>query len=184
MRLGTSLMLALVVHALPASAQSARPTEPEIAQVVDEVLSQIIPPDSSLSRVRVGDRGVYFDHARTLAAFGHHDTSAAVSRLRLRSTVMSGTPALLEGCVQVVASPCQHLGWGAYAWLGLVSRSDSEMVVRLNVHWADFGNAPFQRGVLPGGRAYLVGFSMEVHLTRAADSSWRFARIGPTRVSD
>ena len=184
MYLGASLVLALAYPASPAAAQAPRLTEREIARVVDEVLNRIIPPDSSLSRVPIRDRGLYFDHGRTLAAFGYRDTAAAASRLPLRSSVMPGTRTLLDGCKQVVANPCQHLGWGAYAWLDFVSMSDSEMVVRLNVHWADRGSLPFERGVLPGGRAYLVGFGMEVHLARAADGSWRFARIGPTWVSD
>jgi hypothetical protein len=183
-RFGTLLMAALVIHVAPASAKSQRLTEREVGQVVDEVLQKIIPPDSSLSRVPVRDRGVYFDHGRTLAAFGFRDSAAAASRLALRSPVMPGTRSLLEGCRQVVATPCQHLGWGAYAWVDFVSMSDSELVVRLEVHWADRGGVALQPGVAANGSAFLVGFGMEVHLARAADGSWRFARIGPTRVSD
>src|SRR5690242_14808367 len=104
-------MVALAIHTAPSGAQAPRLTEPEVGQVVDEVLQKIIPPDSSLSRVRVRDRGVYFDYARTLAAFGFRDTAAAASRLALRSPVLPGTRTLIEDCRQVLATPCERLGW-------------------------------------------------------------------------
>jgi hypothetical protein len=184
MRALALFVIVLVLSASPGDAQAHRLPPRVVGQVVDEVLRTIIPPDSSLSRVRVRDRGVYFDFARTLASFGYRSDAVAAADLELKSKVRPGTRSLLEGCTQVAPKPCERLGWSAYVWLDFRSMSDNEMVVRLNVSWPERGFLPFQAGAPPSGKAFLEWFSMEVHLTRAADGRWEFRRIGPTRVGD
>lgn len=183
-RIVAGAALGLVVQALPAGAQSDSLTARKIGQVVDEVIGAVIPPDSSLSRVSVRERGLYFDYARTLAAFGHRDVAVPASALALKSAVMPGDRSLLDDCNQGGTMPCQRLGNSAYVFVMPESRSDSAMLVWLVVEWPDRGGATFTRGVWPASRAFLTGFSMEVFLTRAADGSWRFSRVGRARVSD
>lgn len=184
MRRLASLFLCLVVGAPRAGAQTQRLSPRVVGQIVDEVLRTIVPPDSSLSRVRIRDRGLYFDYARTLAAFGYRDDSTARAALQLKAVVTPGDPALFDDCNQAGTGRCERLGQSAYAYVALLSQSDSEIVVRLRVVWPDRGGATYVRGATPSGRVFLYGFLMEVHLRRTADGSWKFDRIGPTRVSD
>ena len=73
-----SVLLALASVAHPLAAQRGRLPLPVIGQVVDEVLHAIVPPDSSLSRVPVRERGMYFDYGRTLAAFDYRGATATL----------------------------------------------------------------------------------------------------------
>lgn len=52
----------------------------------------------------------------------------------------------------------------------------------LHVAWPD--RSTYVRGLTPGNRAYLAWFTMEVHLKRAADGSWRFDREGRAMVGN
>ena len=184
MRIPVLLVLAFCAVGRPLTAQKQRLPLRVIGQIVDEVLRSIVPPDSSLSRVPIRDRGLYFDYARTLAAFGYRDDSTTRATLGLKSVVLPGNPVLLDDCNQGGTGPCERLGQSAYAYVVPLTRSDSEMMVELRVVWPDRGGATYVRGLTPSGRAFLYGFSMEIHLVRAADGSWKFGRIGPTRVSD
>jgi len=179
-----SLLLCLLAASPRADAQDHRLSPRVIGQVVDEVLRAVVAPDSALSRVKVRERGLYFDYARTLAAFGYRDDSTTRAALALKSVVTPGDASLLVDCNQAGTGPCDRLGQGAYAYVAPRSQSDSELVVQLRVAWPDRGGAPYVRGAVPGGHVFLYGFSMEVHLARASDGSWKFVRIGPTRVSD
>lgn len=164
-------------------AQESRITPKEIAQIADEVLRTLMPPGQFVSRVEVSKRGVFFDHVRTLAAFGQQaSTVEAVRTLRLQSPVLPGSRAMLNDCTQTKLKSCAGLGWAVYVWLEpiFISRSDAE--VRANVFWPDRGAASFQEGVSPSGRAYLVGYSMNMILTRAADGSWKLSKQGKTLV--
>lgn len=176
------LAVAIVAHPLPAQARRLPPSA--IGQVVDEVLSHVIPPDSSLSRMPIRERGIYFDYGRTLAAFGYRDDPTARAALALKSVVMPGTDSLLEDCSQVSAKPCERLGQHAYAYVTPRSRSNDAMVVLLHVAWPDRGGATYVAGATPAARAYLGWFAMEVHLRRTADGRWWFDKRGSAMVGD
>ena len=178
------VLLAIAVVAQPLPAQAHRLPPSVIGQIADEVLSHVIPPDSSLSRMPVRERGIYFDYGRTLAAFGYRDDPSARAALALKSVVVPGTDSLLEDCDQVSAKPCDRLGQHAYAYVTPQSRSKDAMVVLLNVAWPDRGGATYVRAITPAARAYLVWFSMEVHLRRTPDGRWRFDKRERAMVGD
>ncbi len=178
------LLLAKATVAHPLAAQPSRPPPRVVGQAVDEVLSHVVPPDSSLSRMPIRERGIYFDYARTLAAFGYHDDSTTRAALALKSVVMPGTDSLLADCDQAGSKPCDRLGQSAYVFIRPRSRANGEMIVLVDVAWPDHGGATYVRGLTPAAPVYLTWFSMEVHLKRAADGSWRFERRGRAMVGD
>jgi hypothetical protein len=178
------VLLAVAIVAQPLPAQLRRLPVSVIGQIADEVLSHVIPPDSSLSRMPIRERGIYFDYGRTLAAFGYRDDSTTRAALALKSVVVPGTDSLLEDCDQVSAKPCDRLGQHAYAYVTPQSRSKDAMVVLLHVAWPDRGGATYVSGLAPAARAYLTWFSMEVHLRRGADGRWWFDKRGRAMVGD
>src|SRR5690349_21462743 len=113
-------VLALIVST-PVGAQSTLSVT-AIGQIADAVLTALVPPDSSLARVPVGQRKILFDYERTLSLFERagtpHDTA---TNLHLQSRVARGTRALLEDCSQSAAQACARLGWSVYSWLEPVS---------------------------------------------------------------
>lgn len=171
-------LLALAGAPHPLAAQAGPLPLAVVGQVVDEVLRAIVSPDSSLTNMTARERGLYLDYERTLAAFGYPDDAAARAALGLKSLVTAGTGALLEDCNQLGTKPCDRLGISAYVSADLRSRSDSELVVALEVAWPSRGDRTYVRGITTGGHVYLSWFAMDVHLRHASDGSWRFARIG------
>jgi hypothetical protein len=169
----------------PLGAQQTRLTPAAVGQIVDEVLNVLGRPDSSLSRVPIGKRKIYFDHARTLTAFkAARGLPTTPADLRLRTSVNSGTQSLLDDCSQFRARPCQHLGWGVYAWVEPVSVTTTEAVVRAIFLWPDRGPDAFEERIAPTGPASLVGYNAEIHLARAPGGRWKFVRLGPFLVGE
>lgn len=167
----------------PTRAQAPVLTPKAVAEISDAVLDVVVHPDSLVSRVAVSKRKVYFDHARTLAAFRIATSPEGVApELKLRAPVRSGSRRLLDDCDQTGRKPCKQLGWSAYAWIEPIAVSPSEARVRAWVQWPDRGRAPYLEGVSPSGRAELVGFGMEVFLVRAQNGTWRYARVGSALV--
>jgi hypothetical protein len=176
-----SLLWCAGSQALGAQRPALAPTE--LGQIADAVFGALAPPDSSLSRVPIRDRGLIFDAERTIAAFEQTGSPhASFGDLHMRTPARVGTRAVLGDCSQVVANSCSSLGWNVYTWLEPVSRTDGEVVVRATFLWADRGRVPFQEGVAPTGRAGLVGFTSEAHLVRTSGGAWRFSRMGSTAV--
>jgi hypothetical protein len=159
-------------------AQEPRLAPNSIGQIVDEVIRALLPPDKSVSRVPVASRGIFLDHARTMAGF-HQPTSPEVSlsNLGLRSTVKVGGPDLLEDCDQTGLTPCNRLGWAVYLLIEPVSVTNSEALVRARIGWPDRRKTPFVPGMAPTGRASLAGFIADVKLVRGADGAWKFDKL-------
>jgi len=178
----TVMALAACVVALPLSAQSIRLNRGNVAQLVDEVLRSVVPPDSSLSRVKVADRGIRFDHRRTMKAFGLGQSSAS-DILHLQTRTSPGSAALLTDCDQRGRLTCQRLGWGAYVWVRPVFVTANEALVELSAFWPERRSTKFTKGVVPEDRAILVGYSMEVYLTRLPNGNWKFKKVGAALVS-
>lgn len=176
-------LLAMVASVIsqPLHAQE-RLDQAEVAQIVDAVIERWIPAGKRLSRVPVEQRGVFFDHDRTWAAFGHAGAAEfPLSALRLRTTVRPGSQDLLNGCG--APSRCStQLGWGVYVSIAPSSVTTSEAVIRASFFWPDLGNTPFEQGVAPEGRASLVGFNAQLYFVRSPDGTWRFVKEGPTLV--
>lgn len=55
------------VYAPGATAQSEQLSPAALGRIVDAAILEIIPPQQLISRVAVADRGVFFDHRRTVA---------------------------------------------------------------------------------------------------------------------
>lgn len=178
------LAIAACVASHPLHAQERRLDQTEVAQIVDEVIERLIPAGKRLSRVSVEQRGVFFDHDRTWAAFGHAGAAEFPLRaLRLRTIVRPGSRDLLAGCG--APSICRtQLGWGVYVSISPASVTASEAVIHASFYWPDRGGAQFEEGVIPVGREGLVGFRAKLYFARSPDGTWRFVREGPTLVSE
>lgn len=162
------------------------PLEPgAVSLLVDAVLDKLLPEGQRLSRVPIAQRGIFFDHERTLAAFGQPVVPPLpLSGLHRRANVKSGSSTLLDDCDQAMRKPCGQLGWAAYVWIGPTSVSVSEARVRAHIYWPERGSTPFEEGVVPIGRAGLVGFVADLYFARLPDGSWKFVREGPTLVME
>lgn len=167
----------------PVATQPPRADLVAINEIVDVVLGELIPAGKRVSRVPVAQRMVFFDHERTMAAFGHPNAPPlTLSGLRRHTPVQPGSKTLVDDCVQGGSRPCDQLGWGVYVWVEPRSRTSSEALVRAYLLWPDRGGVAFQHGVAPTGRATLVGFIAQLFLTRSPDGSWKVGRRDPTMV--
>jgi hypothetical protein len=175
-------VLALFTSA-PLAAQSPLSVA-AIGQIADAVLSTLVPPDSSLSRVSVSKRTIAFDYDRTLSLFERAGTPHTSTNLHLQTPVIPASRALLDDCSQALPKPCASLGWRVYSWLEPISISDDEVIVRAHFQWPDRGSAQFSEGSAPNGHAYLVGFDTDVHLTPVSGGNWRVSGLGKTYVGD
>ena len=177
------VLMGLTVLTSRAKAQDSRLAPQAIGQIVDEVLNALIPPGELVSRVPVAKRGIFFDHVRTLFAFGYSYSAApliSLADLRLRTSVKPGSRHLLDDCSQAYPKSCSNLGWGVYVIVEPISITSSEALVRADITWPDRGPVPFEEGVAPTGHhAYLVGYSQEVYLTRSQDGRWKFEKKKP-----
>lgn len=116
----------------PVATHPSRPDLAAINEMVDTVLDELMPASQRFSRVPVAQRKVFFDHGRTMAAFGHPNAPPLVlSDLRLRTAVQPGSKSLLDDCVQMGSRPCDQLGWGVYVWIGVPGASVLAHAVRV-----------------------------------------------------
>lgn len=184
-KFGVLLLLSLFGLAPSIQAQQPRLAPAAIGQMVDAVLSKFVSPDQRVSRVPAAKRGVYFDHLRSMRAFGYTgNVPFSIGDLHLRNAVKPGSEHLMDDCGGPGMHPCRQLGWGIYVAVEPIAVSDSDAVVRAIILWADRGPAAFEEGVVPTGPSILVGFTSEVQLARTSDGRWEFARVMRTRVSD
>jgi hypothetical protein len=182
---GAALLLALCGWPLSLHAQRTRLTPAAIGQIVDEVLSELVSPDTLASRIPIGKRGVYFDRVRSMRAFGYADSnSIATAELHLHNPVREGSLSLLEDCRGRGMRPCRQIGWGVYVAVEPIAVTDSGAIVNAVIRWADRGPELFKPGVAPTGPSVLVGFTSQVELIRTSTGRWKFAKLGRTRVSD
>jgi hypothetical protein len=177
--IGHFIRVAVLVNCAATALAQAPPLGPsEIGQIVDEVLTAVVPPSESLSRVPTAQRSILFDFDRTLAAFGYEsDLPALRSQLRLKRSVTPGSRDLLSDCEQLSRQACSRIGWGVYVFILPVTVTDSGALVMARVAWADRGTARVE-GMPPKEPASLVGFSIEVFLSRSSDGVWKFVRTG------
>lgn len=187
-KLSRARRLAPLVFCAVALASSMEAQQPavapaELGQIADAVLAELIPPGQGASRVPVASRGLFFDHARTMAAFGHAGAaSGSATDLNLRSRVSPGSRLLLRDCDPAGTKPCNELGWGVYVWIEPITMGTSQALVRAHLRWPDRGPVAFQAGVAPKGLATLVGFSADLYLIRTQEGNWQFETRGRTRV--
>lgn len=155
------------------NAQTSRSTPKEIAEMVDAALLGVIPSDRSLTMYTVAERGIRFDHARTLAAFGYGGDGGARAAFSPRTPILSGTSELLSDCSQLGSKPCKLIGKAAYVFLEPISITRSDAVVSLHVTWAS-AVSPY---------TFMSSFATEVHLSRSEAGPWKFVRAGATIAS-
>lgn len=165
--------LGVMLTGIWVGAQPTKLAPKEIAQIVDAAMQAVIPPDSSLG-LTVRERGVRFDFARTMAAFGHGVDASASSSLALRSAVTPGSQTLLNDCDQSGSKPCTLLGNSVYVFLEPSLITNSEAVVWLHVTYSTRFAATTTRAM----RVYTGGSSMQVFLARSGPGPWRFVRVG------
>lgn len=163
----------------PVGAQHERLRPAAIGQIVDAALRQVIAPTDSLSRVSVAKRKVFFDHERTIGAFGYFGGSTPLSALGLRSAVTKGSRTLLNDCDQWGEKPCKELGWRVYAWVEPVSVTESQAVVRVHASWLELDPKTFKEGTSPRVPGFLTSMIREVHLARSGNGDWKFVKEGP-----
>jgi hypothetical protein len=176
-----TMMIGACLLAQPLAAQQRRLAPPEIGQIVDAVLSELLPPDSSLSRIPIAKRGVFLDVARTMEAFHVNESDrVSITDLGLRTETRTGSQSLLGDCDQVGRKPCSRLGSKAYVFIAPIRVTTAQARVRVNVSWADGGSAEMGALAPAGRRAFLAGFSAEVDLVRAPGGRWRFQKLGKT----
>ncbi|MCR4341607.1 MAG: hypothetical protein NUW01_17160 [Gemmatimonadaceae bacterium] len=178
-------VIAACAFAYPLRAQPAPLDRAAVSLLVDAVLDELLPEGKRLSRVPIAQRGIFFDHERTLAAFGYPGAPPLpLSGLRLRATVNPGSETLLDDCDQLMRGPCNQLGWAVYVRIAPVSVTPSEARVHASIVWPERGSTVFEEGVVPSGRAGLVGFTADLYFARLADGSWKLVKQGPTAVSE
>ena len=157
----------------------------EIGQIVDAVLSELLPPESSLSRLTVAKRGLFLDVARTMEAFHvSGGNRISIADLGLRTAPKAGSRSLLDDCDQVGSKPCDQLGRSAYVLIEPIRVTTSQARVRAIVSWPDRGLSDLEAVAPPGTRVFLTGFSAEVDLVRAPGGRWRFQNLGKTIAHD
>lgn len=167
----------------PLSAQQTRLAPSEVRQIVEETFHTLLPPGRTLSRVSIEKRRVFFDHERTMAAFGYRG-AATVADLRIQPPVTAASQRVLNDCDQMGRKPCSQLGWRVYVWIAPISLTNNTAVVRGHVLWPERGRTEFVKGSPPTGQAFLTGFATELHLARSANGEWRVVREGRTAVGD
>lgn len=184
--LGACLAIAAPRPALHAQAAPLAPTtRAEIGEIVTAALLATVHPESSLSRVPVATRGLRFDHARTMAAFGQPDTLVvAFGDQGLRAITTPGTHELLADCDQMGSKPCSRIGGNAYAWVEPRELDAGHALVRVHVGWAGRPGRRFDDGEPSRGRSFYSGFVQDVHLVRAPGGRWTFARFGTAIVGE
>lgn len=180
-----AVTVAACLLAQPLAAQQRRLAPAEIGQIVDAVLSELLPPDSSLSRIPIAKRGLYLDVARTMEAFHVNEGDrVTIADLGLRTAPKVGSRSLIDDCDQVGSKPCSKLGLGAYVLIAPIRMTTSRARVRVTVLWADGGSADLGAIAPPGRRVFLTGFSDEVDFVRAPGAVWRFQKLGKTIAFD
>ena len=175
------MMIGACLVAQPLAAQQRGLAPSEIGQIVDAVVGELLPPDSSLSRIPIAKRGLFLDVARTMEAFQvSGGDRVSIADLGLRTAPKAGSRSLLDDCDQVGSKPCSTLGLGAYVFIAPIRVTTSRARVRVNVLWADGGSAEVGALAPVAGRVFLTGFSAEVDLVRAPSDHWRFQKLGKT----
>lgn len=162
---------ALVATAASVRGQRLHLTPHEIAQIADEALRVVVPPQSAFSGVSVATRGVAFDVRGTLAAFGVPTSGDTAVRLARHVDIVS--PGVLGDCSQMAPEPCAGLGSRVYVSVEPLSLTNSHAHVRVNVRWPDRGETLARSS---SAHAYLTGFSATIHLVRNAGGAWVFEK--------
>ncbi|MGZ8377099.1 MAG: hypothetical protein ACXWZS_15975 [Gemmatirosa sp.] len=172
------------LSALAAPLRAVRAQEPPLApaaigEIVTETLRATVHPDASLSGVPVAQRGLRFDHARTMAAFGRPDAlTVAISDTRLRAITTPGSQDLLADCDQVGSKPCSRIGGNAYVWVEPRAIDVARALVRVHVGWAGRPGRIFDDSGPTRGRSFYTAFAQDVHLVRTRNGRWTFERFG------
>lgn len=172
----TLLGLCTGVTLLAASvqAQAAARSPQEVGQIIAAAMQAVVPPDLRLTNHTVAERGIRFDYARTLAAFGYTDDAQTRASLGPAGALSTGTDSLLVDCDQVGSKACSRLGSSVYVSVEPISVSSSQATVWVNLVWAT---------TMPSKRTFLSASSTEVILSRSGSGPWTFARTGRGIIS-
>lgn len=149
----------------------------EIGQIIDEAFRVLVDSGHLTKPATPGGakRGVYFDRARTLDAFGYAASKASISELGIKSPVQAGSQELLSDCDVVGNQSCARLGSNLYFWVAPISMTRGEARVRGYLSWAARSNP---RAV----KANLNSHVTELFLRPTADGRWKVVKIGVITV--
>ena len=170
-----ALCTGVTVLSGPVQGQAAARSPQDVGQIITAALQAVVPPDLRLTNHTVADRGIRFDYARTLAAFGYTNDATTRARLALGRAVTEGTDSLLVDCDQMGSGPCSRLGSSAYVYVEPISVSSSQATVWVHVLWAT--TPPNSK------RTFRSASSTEVILSRSGLGPWRFVTTGAGVIS-
>lgn len=122
--------------AAPVQAQAAARAPQEDGGIIAAALQAVVPPGQRLTAHTVAERGIRFDYARTLAAFGYTDDAQTRASLGPARAFTAGTDSLLGDCDQIGSKPCARLGSSVYVYVTPIFVSSSGADVWGHVLWS------------------------------------------------
>ena len=168
------LCTGVTLLAASVQAQAAARSPQEVGQIIAAALQAVVPPGQRLTSHTVAERGIRFDYARTLAAFGYTDDAQTRASLGPARAPATGTDSLLVDCDQMGSKPCSRLGSSVYVYVEPISVSNSEASVWVHVVWAT---------TMPSKRTFKSASSTEVILSRSGSGPWTFVGTGRGVIS-
>ena len=169
------LFIGVALLASSVQAQTPRRSPKEIGQIIDAAVQSVIPSWERHAGVAMAERGIRFDYARTMAAFGSADDASARASLGLARAFPAGSDSLLVDCDQMGSKACSRLGRSVYVFLEPISVSTSEVLVWVHMEWA---------GTPTGSRrTFKASSSTEVFLSRSGSGPRTFVRLGRSVIS-
>jgi hypothetical protein len=175
MRLLSCVCVGVALVATSVHAQTPQRSPKEIGQIVDAAVQAVIPSWERHAHSTIAERGVRFDFARTMAAFGYADNARARASLGMTLALTAGSDSLLVDCDQMGSKPCSRLGQSVYMYLEPISVSTSEVALWVHVVWA--GTPPKSK------RTFRASSSTEVFLSRSGSGPWTLVRLGRGLIS-
>jgi len=168
------LCTGVTLLAASVQAQAAARSPQEVGQIIAAAMQAVVPPGQRLTSHTVAERGIRFDYARTLAAFGYRDDAPTRASLGLAPTFPAGTDSLLADCDQMGSKPCSRLGSSAYVYVEPIAVLSADAAVWVHVVWAT---------TMPSKRTFLSASVTEVILSRSGSGPWTFVRTGRGIIS-
>ena len=156
-------------------AQTPQISPKEIGQIIEAAIQGVTPSFEQHANATIAERGIRFDYARTMAAFGREDNAGARASLSLTHALTAGSDSLLVDCDQMGSKVCSRLGRSVYVRLEPISVSTSEVAIWVHMEWA--GTPPKSK------RSFRAGSSTQVFLSRSGSGPWTFLKIGRGVIS-
>ena len=175
LRLLGCVCIGVVLGATSVQAQTPQISAKEIGQIIEAAVQAVTPAFERNANSTMAERGIRFDYARTMAAFGHEDNARTRGSLGLTRALTAGSDSLLVDCDHFGSKACSRLGRSVYMYLEPFSVSPSEVAMWVHVVWA---GTPAK-----SKRAFKANSSTEVFLSRSGSGPWTLLRLGRGVIS-